>query len=155
MGWRHLVDTLNTERLVTAAGCLASADMALEIACEYASTRIVFGRPTGANQGVQFPLADLKMRVEAARLLTYKAAWQYDHGQSHGGEANMAKYLAAEAGFAACDRAMQTLGGYGFATDYHIERLWRDVRLFRLAPVAQELILGHVGQHVLGLPRSY
>jgi acyl-CoA dehydrogenase len=149
-GWRHLVDTLNTERLVTAAGCLA-----LGIATEYASTRIVFGRPIGSNQGIQFPLAELKMRLEAARVLTYRAAWDFDQGVSTGGAANMAKYLAAEVGFDACDRAMQTLGGYGFSREYHIERLWRDVRLFRLAPLAQELILAFVGQHVLGLPRSY
>jgi acyl-CoA dehydrogenase len=155
MGWRHLLDTLNTERLVTAAGCIATADIALRIAAEYASGRKVFGRPIGANQGIQFPLAEIKMRLEAARLLTYKAAWQYDNGDSTGAEANMAKYLAAEVAFDACDRAMQTLGGYGFSTEYHIERLWRDVRLFRLAPVPQELILSFVGQHVLGMPRSY
>jgi acyl-CoA dehydrogenase len=154
-GWRHLLDTLNTERLVTAAGCLATADIALRIACDYGRERIVFGRPIGSNQGIQFPLAELKMRLEAARLLTYQAAWNYDRGVSTGGEANMAKYLAAEIGFDACDRAMQTLGGFGFSKEYHVERLWRDVRLFRLAPLAQELILAFVGQHVLGLPRSY
>jgi acyl-CoA dehydrogenase len=156
LGWRHLLDTLNTERLVTAAGCLATADLALKIASEYATSRIVFGRPIGANQGIQFPLAELKMRVEAARLLTYKAAWEYDNGNNDSGfAANMAKYLAAEVAFDACDQAIQTLGGYGLSPEYHVERLWRDVRLFRLAPVAQELILSFVGQHVLGLPRSY
>lgn len=155
LGWRHLLDTLNTERLVTAAGCIATAEIALRLASEYASSRIVFGRPIGTNQGIQFPLAEIKMRLEAARLLTYKAAWQYDSGDAAGAEANMAKYLAAEVGFDACDRAMQTLGGYGFSTEYHVERLWRDVRLFRLAPVPQELILSYVGQHVLGMPRSY
>ena len=155
MGWRHLLDTLNTERLVTAAGCLATADLALQLATDYATTRVVFGRPIGANQGVQFPLAEIKIRLEAARMLTYRAAWQYDSGDSSGADANMAKYLAAEVAFDACDRALQTLGGYGFSREYHIERLWRDVRLFRLAPLAQELILAYVGQHVLGLPRSY
>lgn len=155
MGWRHLLDTLNTERLVTAAGCLATADLALRLATEYASSRNVFGRPIGSNQGVQFPLAEIKIRLEAARILTYKAACVYDSGDSNGADANMAKYLAAEVAFDACDRALQTLGGYGFSREYHIERLWRDVRLFRLAPVAQELILAYVGQHVLGLPRSY
>lgn len=155
LGWRHLLDTLNTERLVTAAGCLGTADLALEIATEYARSRVVFGRPIGANQGVQFPLAEIKMRVEAARMLTYKAAWQYDAGQSDGAEANMAKYLAAEVAFDACDQALQTLGGYGFSPEYHIERLWRDVRLFRLAPLAQELILAFIGRYVLNLPRSY
>ena len=154
-GWVQLVDTLNTERLVTAAGCLATADLALEIASKYARERVVFGRPIGTNQGIQFPLAEIKMQLEAARVLTYKAAWQYDSGDHTGSAANMAKYLAAEVGFFACDRAMQTLGGYGFSPEYDIERLWRDVRLFRLAPVAQELILSFIAQHVLELPRSY
>jgi acyl-CoA dehydrogenase len=155
MGWRHLLDTLNTERLVTAAGCLATADIALKIACDYASERVVFGRPIGANQGIQFPLAELKMRLEAARLITYKAAWLYDQGVDAGSEANSAKYLAANVANEICDRAIQTLGGYGLSPDYHVERLWRDVRLFRVAPVSDELILGFVAQHVLGLPRSY
>lgn len=155
LGWRHLLDTLNTERLVTAAGCLATADLALEIASEYARHRIVFGRPIGSNQGIQFPLAELKISLEAARLLTYKAAWQYDQTLINGPEANMAKYLAAEVAFSVCDRAIQTLGGYGFSREYHLERLWRDVRLFRLAPVTQELILSYVSHHVLDLPRSY
>lgn len=155
MGWRHLLDTLNTERLVTAAGCLATAEIALQIASDYARERIVFGRPIGSNQGIQFPLAKLRMRVDAARLLTYKAAWQYDNNDSSGAEANMAKFLAAEAACDACDQAIQTLGGYGLSLEYHVERLWRDARLFRVAPVANELILAFVGQHVLGQPRSY
>ena len=155
MGWRHLVDTLNTERLVTAAGCLATADLALQIASDYAKQRVVFGQPIGSRQGIQFPLAELKMRIEAARLLTYKAAWQYDQSLASGSEPNMAKFLAAEVACDACDQAIQTLGGYGLSQDYHIERLWRDARLFRLAPVSNELILAYVGQHVLGLPRSY
>ena len=154
-GWRHLVDTLNTERLVTAAGCLATADLAIDIATDYAKQRVVFGSPIGARQAIQFPLAEIKMRIEAARLLTYKAAWQYDREPGSGAEANMAKFLAAEVAGDACDQAIQTLGGYGLAQAYHLERLWRDVRLFRVAPVANELILAYVGQHVLGLPRSY
>ena len=155
MGWRHLVDTLNTERLVTAAGCLATADLVLKIAADYASERVVFGRPIGSNQGIQFPLAELKMRVEAARILTYKAAWEYDSGDGSGSAANMAKYLASQVASDAADQAIQTLGGYGLSVEYHVERLWRDTRLFRVAPVANELILSFVGQHVLGLPRSY
>jgi acyl-CoA dehydrogenase len=154
-GWSHLITTLNSERLVTAAGCIATADLALQIASKYACERVVFGRPIGANQGIQFPLADLKMRVEAARWLTYRAAWKYDHAENAGGEANMAKYLAAGVACDACDRAIQTLGGYGLSPDYHVERLWRDARLFRVAPVADELILSYVAQHVLRLPRSY
>ena len=154
-GWGYILDTLNTERVVTAAGCLATADIALNLATEYASTRVVFDRPIGANQGIQFPLADIKITLEAARLLNQKAAWLYDHGHPAGPEANMAKYLAAEVGFQACDRAIQTYGGYGFAVESDLERLFRDVRLFRLAPVAQEMILNYVGQHALGMPRSY
>ena len=155
MGWPHLLDTLNTERLVTAAGCLATADLALRLASKYAGERVVFGRAIGTNQGIQFPLAEIKMRLEAARTLTYKAAWGYDNGDTSGADANMAKYLAAEVACDACDRAIQTLGGYGLSQEYHVERLWRDARLFRVAPVANELILAFVGQHVLGLPRSY
>jgi acyl-CoA dehydrogenase len=155
MGWHHLLDTLNSERLVTAAGCLATAELAMEIATEYAKQRVVFGRAIGSNQGIQFPLAELKMRIEAARLLTYKAAWQYDNSIASGAEANMAKFLAAEVACDACDQAIQTLGGYGLSDEYHVERLWRDARLFRVAPVSNELILAYVGQHVLGLPRSY
>lgn len=154
-GWSYILDTLNSERIVTASGCLATADIALRLASEYASERVVFGRPIGAYQGIQFPLAEIKVEVEMARLMTYKAAWLYDRGENAGAEVNMAKYLAAEVAFRACDRAMQTLGGYGYAAEYHIERLWRDVRLFRLAPVAQEMILNYIGQHVLGMPRSY
>jgi acyl-CoA dehydrogenase len=155
LGWRHLVDTLNTERLVTAAGCLATADLAVQIASDYAKERVVFGQPIGSRQGIQFPLAELKMRIEAARVLTYNAAWQYDQNVASGAVANMAKFLAAEVACDACDQAIQTLGGYGLSLEYHIERLWRDARLFRLAPVSNELILAYVGQHVLGLPRSY
>jgi acyl-CoA dehydrogenase len=157
-GWRHLLDTLNSERLVTAAGCLATADIALGCACDYARERVVFGRPIGANQAIQHPLAELKMELEAARLAMYKAAWLYDNSDDRkevGGPANTAKYLAAEIGFRMCEQAMQTMGGYGFAVEYHVERLWRDVRLFRLAPVTQEMILNFMGQYVLELPRTY
>jgi acyl-CoA dehydrogenase len=154
-GWTCLLDTLNAERVVTASGCIASADIALKIASEYASERVVFGRTIGANQGIQFPLAECKIMVEAARLLTYKAAWQYDHGEDAGAAANMAKYLAAEVACLACDRAIQTMGGYGYAVESDLERLWRDARLFRIAPVSQEMILNYVGQHVMGMPRSY
>jgi len=154
-GWAYILDTLNSERVVTAAGCIAAADIALKLACDYAGKRAVFDRPIGANQGIQFPLAEIKIGLEAARLMNYKAAWLYDRGENAGSEANMAKYLAAEVAFRACDQAMQTLGGYGFAVESDIERLWRDVRLARLAPVTQEMILNYVGQHVLKLPRSY
>ncbi|GAC1623912.1 MAG: acyl-CoA dehydrogenase family protein [Ktedonobacteraceae bacterium] len=154
-GWKYLVDTLNSERIVTTAGCIATGELAIKLAVEYAKSRIVFGQTIGKHQGIQFPLARLKAELEMARLMNYKAAWLFDHHMPCAAEANMAKLVAAEAAFSACDQAMQTLGGYGFSTEYHIERLWRDVRLFRLAPISQEMILNFVGQHVLGLPRSY
>ena len=154
-GWKALLDVLNTERMLIAAGCVATADIALGIAARYAGERKVFGRPIGANQGIQFPLADLKIRTDAARLLNYKAAWLSDQGLPCGAEANMAFYLAADVGFFACDQAIQTLGGYGYAVDSDLERLWRDTRLSRLAPISQQMILNYVGQHVLGMPRSY
>ena len=154
-GWGYILDTLNSERIVTAAGCLATGDIALRLATDYARDRVVFNRPIGANQGIQFPLAEIKINLEAARLLNYKAASLYDSDQNAGAEANMAKYLAAETAFAACDRAIQTMGGYGYAVDSDLERLLRDVRLFRLAPVSQEMILNYIGQHILGMPRSY
>jgi len=157
-GWRHLLDTLNSERLVTAAGCIATADLAISLASQYARERTVFGRPIGSNQAIQFPLARLKMEVDAARLAMYQAAWLYDTSSDRrqiGGAANTAKFLAANVGYAACEQAMQTMGGYGYAADYHVERLWRDVRLFQVAPVSQEMILNFVAQYILDLPRSY
>ncbi len=154
-GWSHILDTLNAERVVTTAGCIATADIALGLASKYAGERNVFGRPIGSNQGIQFPLAQIKIQVEMARLMNYKAAWLQDRGENAGAEANMAKYLAAEAAFRACDQAMQTMGGYGYGVEYHVERLWRDVRLFRIAPVSQEMILSYIGQHVMRMPRTY
>lgn len=154
-GWSHILATLNTERIVTAAGCVAAGDLALDLATAYARERKVFGAPIGSHQGIQFPLARVKIDLELARLMNYKAAWLYDHGRDCGAEANMAKLAAAEAGLRAADRAIQTLGGMGYARESHVERLWRDLRLFGFAPVAEELILAYVGQSVLGLPRSY
>ena len=115
----------------------------------------MFHRPIGMNQGIQFPLADSAAKLETAELMVYKAAWLYDHGQPCGKEANMAKYMSAEAGFEAADRAMQAHGGYGYIKDYDVERYWREIRLFRIAPISQEMVLNYVGEHVLGLPRSY
>src|SRR6266542_430700 len=155
MGWQHILATLNTERIVTAAGCVAAGDLALDVASRYVSERSVFGRKVGANQGIAFPLARAKVQLELARLMNYKAAWLYDHDQECGAEANMAKLAAANAGFAAADRAIQALGGMGYASESGIERLWRDLRLFRFAPVSDEMILAYVAQSVLGLPRSY
>lgn len=154
-GWSHILATLNTERIVTAAGCVAAGDLALDIATSYARERKVFGAPIGSHQGIQFPLARAKIDLELARLMNYKAAWLYDNGRECGPEANMAKLAAAEAGMRTADRALQTLGGMGYARESHVERLWRDLRLFGFAPVAEELILAYVGQSILGLPRSY
>ncbi len=155
-GWHHLLDTLNSERIVTAAGCVAAGDLALDLASHYARERVVFGEtPIGAYQGIQFPLARHKIDLEMARLMNYKAAWLFDRDEDCGEAANMAKLVAADAAFAAADRAMQTMGGIGFARESHVERLWRDVRLFRFAPVSEEMILNYVAQKMLGLPRSY
>ena len=155
-GWRALLDTLNAERVVTTAGLIGTGELAIRLAVEYAKERKVFGQtPIGAYQGIQFPLVRLRAELELAQLMNYKAAWLYDHKQPSGREANMAKLIAGEAAFGACDRAMQTMGGYGYAKEYHVERLWRDVRLFRIAPVSEEMILNFIAQHDLGLPRSY
>jgi acyl-CoA dehydrogenase len=155
-GWSQLLDTLNTERVVTAAGCVATADLAIDLAVRYARERKVFGDAAiGSYQGVQFPLAEQKMQSELARLMNYKAAWLFDCGQECGFEANMAKFAAARAACEAADRAIQTMGGMGFAVESHVERLYRDARLFRFAPVSEEMILNFVAQHTLGMPRSY
>lgn len=154
-GFYHLVDSLNPERIVIAVEAIGIGRSALRIAARYASERIVFGRPIGQNQAIAHPLARAVARLDAAELLAMKAAWLYDNGHQCGAEANAAKYLAAEAGFEACDAALQTLGGFGYAREYHVERLWREVRLYGLAPITQEMALNYLCQHVLGLPRSY
>jgi acyl-CoA dehydrogenase len=155
-GWRQLLDTLNTERIVTAAGLIGTAQLAIRIAVDYAKERKIFGdRAIGSYQSLQFPLAEAQIQLECARLMNYKAATLHDRGLAYGSEANMAKWLAGHAAAQATDRAIQTLGGVGYATDSHVERLWRDARLFRMAPVSEEMVLNYVAQHDLGLPRSY
>lgn len=154
-GFQHLIDGLNPERIVIAAEAAGIGRCALGIASRYAGERVVFDRPIGRNQAIAHPLARAWARLEAAELLALKAAWLYDHGRPCGAETNAAKYLAAEAGFEACDAALQTLGGFGYAKEYHVERLWREVRLYRIAPVSQEMALNYLSQHVLGLPKSY
>jgi acyl-CoA dehydrogenase len=121
----------------------------------YANERVVYGRPIGQNQAIAFPLAEAHAHLAAAELMTRKAAWLLDRREPCGEEANLAKYLAAEAAFFAADRAMQTHGGFGYAEEYHVARYWREARLLRIAPLPQELLLAYVAQHVLGLPRSY
>ena len=154
-GFYHVLGTLNTERIIWAAIPLSTGELALELAVDYAKERESFERPIGKNQGVQFPLAENKIELETAKLMIYKAASQYDAGEDCSMEANAAKFMAARSGFNACDQAVQTLGGMGFANEYHVERLFRDVRLARVAPVSDELVKAFVGSNVLGMPRSY
>ena len=154
-GFAHLLDGLNPERIVVAFEAIGIGRAALRIAASYARERIVFGRPIGANQAIAHPLAHAWAELEAAELLAFKAAWLFDHGMPCGSEANAAKLLAADAGFAAADAALQTLGGFGYAKEYHVERLWREVRLYKIAPVSQQMVLNYLAQHVLDLPKSY
>jgi acyl-CoA dehydrogenase len=154
-GFHHLLDGLNPERILLAAEALGIGRAAMRKAVAYGNERVVFGRPIGQNQGIAFPLADAHMRLRAAELMIRRASELYDAGQPCGEEANSAKYLAAEAAYDAADRAMQTHGGMGYATEYDVERYWRESRLVRIAPISQEMILNYVAEHVLGLPRSY
>ncbi len=154
-GFYHLLDGLNSERIVIAMEAIGIGRAALRLAADYATERVVFDRPIGANQAIAHPLARSWAELAAAELLALKAAWLFDHGQPCGAEANAAKLLAADAGFAACDAALQTLGGRGYRSDTHIERLWREVRLYRIVPISNEMILNYLAGHVLGLPKSY
>lgn len=154
-GFRYLLDGLNAERILIASEALGIGRAALRRAVDYACTRRVYGRPIGQNQGVAFPLAEAHARLQAAELVTRRAGWLIDQGLPAGPDANMAKFLATDAGFAAADVAMQTHGGYGYAEEYHVARYWREARLMKIAPIPQELILAYLSQHVLGLPKSY
>jgi acyl-CoA dehydrogenase len=154
-GFDYLLDSLNAERLLVASESIGDGKYFVGKAARYGTERIVFDRPIGANQGVQFPIAKAHMNVEAAELMRNKAASLYDAGQPCGREASMCKYLASEAGWEAAEAAMTTFGGYGVATEYHIERKWKEARLFRTAPISNNLVLAQVAQHMLGMPRSY
>jgi acyl-CoA dehydrogenase len=154
-GFRYLLDGLNPERMLIAAEALGLGRVALERAVRYGNEREVFGRPIGMNQGLQFPLADSLARLDAAELVLRKATWRYDRGEPCGREANTAKYLCADAGFQAADRALQTHGGMGYSEEYHVARYFREARLLKIAPLSQEMVLNYLGSHVLGLPRSY
>ena len=154
-GFRYILDGLNAERILIAAEALGIGRAALRRAVDYANERVVFGRPIGKNQGVAFPLAEARMRLDAAELMIRKASWMIDEGLPCGDLANMAKWLAADAGYFAADQAMQTHGGFGYATEYHVERYWREARLMRIAPISQEMVQNFVSEHVLGLPKSY
>jgi hypothetical protein len=154
-GFYHLIDSLNPERIMTAIEAVGIGRAALERATQYAKERVVFDRPIGQNQAIAHPLAMAWAKLETAELMCFKAAWLFDSGRPCGAESNTAKLMAAEAGFEACDVAVQTHGGYGYAKEFHVERLWREVRLYKIAPVSQQMVLNYLSEHVLGLPKSY
>ncbi|NKQ55552.1 acyl-CoA/acyl-ACP dehydrogenase [Amycolatopsis sp. K13G38] len=154
-GFSYLLDGLNPERIVVAMEMVGLGRAALDMAVKYANERVVFDRPIGKNQAVAHPLADSWIRLEAAEMVAMKAAGLFDARQPCGPEANAAKFLGGEAGFEACDRAMQTHGGYSFAKEYHIERFWRESRLLKIAPISQQMVLNYISTKVLGLPKSY
>ena len=154
-GFTYLLDGLNPERILIAAEALGIGRAAMQKAVQYGRDRVVFGRPIGQNQGLAFPLAEAHMRLHAAELAVREAAWMFDAGMPCGEAANTAKYLAADAAFFACDRAMQTHGGMGYAREYHVERYWREARLMKIAPVSQEMVCNYIASSVLGLPKSY
>ena len=155
-GWRELLDILNTERITTTAGLVGTIDLALRLAVDYARDRKVFGQtPIAAYQGLQFPLAQAYSEMECARLMNRQAAALFDAGRPFGTQSNVAKLIAAQACSAATEKAMQTMGGMGYSKEFHVERLWRDCRLFRFAPVSEEMILNFIAVHELGMVRSY
>ena len=154
-GFRYILDGMNAERILIGAECLGDAAWLIGKARDYANSRVVFGRPIGQNQGVQFPIARAYAQTHAARLTVYDAAARYDASQPCGEQANIGKMLASEASWAAADMCLQTHGGFGFAEEYDIERKFRETRLYQVAPISTNLILAYVAEHVLGLPRSY
>jgi acyl-CoA dehydrogenase len=154
-GFRYILDGMNVERILVASESIGDGRWFVERASEYASERVVFGRPIGQNQGVQFPIARAFASVEAASMMRYKAASLFDAGEKCGAEANMSKLLASEAAWEAANAAVQTFGGYGFRKDYDVERKFRESRIFMVAPVSNNLVLSYIGQHVLGMPKSY
>lgn len=154
-GFKYILDGINPERILIAAEAVGIGRAALRRAVEYAGGRVVFDRPIGKNQGIAFPLAEAHMRLSAATLAVREASWRYDNGMPCAQQANTAKYLAADAAFFAADAAMQTFGGFAYATEYDVGRYWKESRLMKLAPVPQEMVLNYISEHVLGLPRSY
>jgi len=154
-GFRYILDGLNAERILIAAECIGDGYWFTERATSYAKDRVVFGRPIGQNQGIQFPIAEAYMEIEAANLMRYKAAALFDEKKHCGAEANMAKHLAAKASWEAGNVCLQTHGGFGFAAEYDVERKFRETRLYLVAPISTNLILSYLAEHVLGLPRSF
>lgn len=155
MGFRYILDGLNAERTLIAAECIGDGHWFIDKVNNYVKTREVFGRPIGQNQGVQFPIAEAKIELEAANLMRFKACALFDAGEACGTEANMAKYLAAKASWEAANACLQFHGGYGFADEYDVERKFRETRLYQVAPISSNLILSYIAEHVLGLPRSF
>jgi acyl-CoA dehydrogenase len=154
-GFRHILDGMNAERILVASESIGRGKWFVDRASKYASQRVVFGKPIGANQGVQFPIAKAHISVEAADLMRYKAAAMFDAGERCGPQANMAKYLASEAAWEAANACVDAHGGYAFAVEYDVERMFREARLSKTAPVNNNLVLAYVGQHLLGMPKSY
>jgi acyl-CoA dehydrogenase len=154
-GFKYIVDSMNAERILIASESLGDTRYFIRRATEYAKERVVFGRPIGQNQGVQFPIARAHAQLTAAELVVRKAAALFEAGRDCGAEANMGKMLAAESAWAAADSCLQTFGGFGFAREYGIERKWRETRLYQTAPISTNMVLAFIGQHVLGMPRSY
>jgi acyl-CoA dehydrogenase len=154
-GFKYILDGMNAERILIAAECIGDGRWFIERATRYANERVVFNRPIGQNQGVQFPIARAHVNIEAADLMRFKAAALFESGQSCGAEANMAKLLAADSSWEAANAAVQTHGGFGFAEEYDVERKFKETRLYQVAPISTNLILSYVAEHVLGLPRSY
>ncbi|MEP5187039.1 acyl-CoA dehydrogenase family protein, partial [Tateyamaria sp.] len=155
MGFRYILDGLNAERTLIAAECIGDGYWFVDKVSAYVKEREVFGRPIGQNQGVQFPIAEAKIELEAANLMRFRACQLFDAGQPCGSEANMAKYLAAKASWEAANACLQFHGGFGFANEYDVERKFRETRLYQVAPISTNLILSYVAEHVLGLPRSF
>jgi len=154
-GFKYILDGLNAERILIAAECIGDGYWFIDRATKYANERVVFDRPIGQNQGVQFPIAKSYVNIEAANLMRYKAAALFDAKQPCGAEANMAKLLAADASWEAANACLQTHGGFGFAAEYDVERKFRETRLYQVAPISTNLILSYVGEHILGMPRSF
>jgi alkylation response protein AidB-like acyl-CoA dehydrogenase len=154
-GFRYILSGMNVERILIAAECIGDAKWFIEKASAYAKERQVFGRPIGANQGIQFPIAKAHAATAAAELMVHASAQAYEAGENCGPQANMAKMLAADASWEAANMCIQTHGGFGFAAEYDIERKFRETRLYQVAPISTNLILAYIAEHVLGLPRSY
>jgi alkylation response protein AidB-like acyl-CoA dehydrogenase len=154
-GFRYILSGMNAERILIAAECIGDAKWFIRKASDYSRERVVFGRPIGQNQGIQFPIARSYAQMRAAELMVHEAARRYEQGENCGEEANIAKMLAAEASWAAAEACVQTHGGFGFAEEYDVERKFRETRLYQVAPISTNLILSFIAEHVLGMPRSY